>query len=111
MLYGGYKMNEEKIITEELLLKFGFELNETETKLCKGYYLEKCGIKDYKTFRKWTNDKYPIKLDIDNGWTNSGRRWSLHIDNSDCETIGYADVDYVWQFNKLMEVFNSNFRL
>jgi hypothetical protein len=25
------------------------------------------GITDYKSYRKWTNDKHPIKLDIDNG--------------------------------------------
>ena len=74
-------------------------------------YLKDYGIKDYKIFRKWTDDKHPIKLDINNGWNNRGTKWSLHIDNDACETIGYADIDYVWQFNSLMEIFDSEFKL
>ena len=51
------------------------------------------------------------KLDIDNGWNNRGTKWSVHIDNDACETIGYADIDTIEQFNKLMEIFDSKFRL
>ena len=59
-------------------------------------------------------DKNPgkvLKLDFDNGLTNSGRSWHLHIDNCDCCSIGSADLNSIEQFNKLMEVFDSNFRL
>lgn len=98
-------MEEQILITEEMLLNAGFEY------LGKQTHLELYGIKDYKVFRKWTDDRSPIKLDIDNGWNNSGKHWHLHIDNSDCNTIGCADIDYVWQFNKLMEVFGSEFKL
>ena len=28
-----------------------------------------------------------------------------------CESIGSADIDNIWEFNTLMEVFGSKFRL
>ena len=115
MTYVNYEMlslmEESEIITEQDLLKIGFEYLEKESEMLKPVYLKEYGIKDYKTFRKWTDDKHPIKIDIDNGWNNRGTKWSVHIDNDACETIGYADIDYRWQFNKLMEVFDSNLRL
>ena len=98
-------------INFKILEDGGFKLQEAETNLIKKYQEETYGIKDYKSYRLWTNDKNPIKLDIDNGWNNRGTKWSLHIDNAACETIGYADIDNVWEFNTLMEVFGSKFRL
>lgn len=104
-------MEEQILITEEMLLNAGFEYQEEASEMCKKAHLELYGVKEYKMFSKWTNDKSPIKLDIDNGWNNSAKHWHLHIDNCDCNTIGCADIDYTWQFNKLMEVFDSDFRL
>jgi len=101
----------ELLITEEFLINAGFEYMEQESKLCEEYQKTTYGIIDYKSYRKWTDDEHPIKLDIDNGWNNRGTKWSLHIDNDICETIGCADIDYTWQFNKLMEVFDSELRL
>lgn len=98
-------------ITEDILINGGFEFLESESNLLADYQREIYGIDDFKVFRKWTNDKHPIKLDIENSYNNSGRKWHLHIDNEVCETIGCADIDTVEQFNKLMEVFESNFRL
>jgi len=98
-------------INFKILEDGGFKLQEAETNLIKKYQEETYGIKDYKSYRLWTNDKNPIKLDIDNGWNNRGTKWSLHIDNDVCETIGYADIDTIKQFNKLMEIFDSKFRL
>ena len=104
-------MKKNIFITEDILLKSGFEYQEHESNLLKDYQKQNYGIENYKTFRKWTNDKFPIKLDIDNGWNNRGTNWSLHIDNDVCETIGYADIDYVWQFNDLMKIFDSFYEL
>jgi hypothetical protein len=104
-------MLNELLITEDILKDAGFEYMEQESKLCEEYQKTTYGITDYKSYRKWTDDEHPIKLDIDNGWTNSGRKWSVHIDNNACETIGYADIDTLEQFNKLMEIFDSKFRL
>jgi len=95
--------DKHRYITEDILKSAGFEYLETESNL---------GSKDYKVFRKWTDDKpYPIKLDIDNGQNNRGTNWHLHIDNNSCETIGCADIDTVWEFNTLMQVFKSKLRL
>ena len=99
------------IITEQILIDNGFEFLEHETELLLKYQKDTYGIDHYVMYRLWTDDEHPIKLDIDNGWNNRGTKWSLHIDNDVCETIGYADIDTLEQFNKLMEIFDSKFRL
>ena len=58
-------------VTIELLKKIGFK---EDTALVKFY-------------RYWDKD-YKYKLDVDEGYTNSGKKWSVHIDNGDCNTIG-----------------------
>ena len=103
-----------EIISKKILESAGFK-DITMPEL-KKYHEEHEGLEDFKCYRIWTNniDKNPgkaLKLDIDNGLTNSGRIWHLHIDNCDCCTIGSADINTIEQFNKLMEVFDSNFRL
>lgn len=102
-------------ITKEILINSGFECTiYQETHAISKFMKSEYGIEDFMEFRRWTSDvdkKSPIKLDIDNGCNNSGRKWHLHIDNDHCETIGCADIDTVEQFNKLMEVFDSKFRL
>ena len=107
------KDDKHKDITEELLIKAGFEYLEHESNIGKEFEKETYGIEDYKIFRKWTEDEHPIKLDIDNGWNNrfGTDGWYLHIDNDACETIGSADISNVWEFNTLMQVFGSKFRL
>lgn len=110
------EMDKMRNITPEILLEAGFEYLEDESKLgieANKMSPEVCSP-DYKVFRKWTEDKDPskvIKLDIDNGYNNRGTGWHLHIDNNVCETIGCADIDTVWEFNTLMQVFKSKFRL
>ena len=103
-------------ITKEILLLSGFELNEDEITIMKQFWNEnpeQCKIdpNDYVSLRIWTNDERPLKLDIDNQLTNRGTMWHVHIDNEVCSTIGCADIDTVWEFNTLMEVFGSKFRL
>jgi hypothetical protein len=97
-------------ITEQILIDNGFEYLDHETKLLSKLN-DTDGIDHYVMYRLWTEDKNPIKIDIDNGWNNRGTKWSVHIDNDACETIGYADIDTLEQFNKLMEIFDSKFRL
>lgn len=107
-------IDKKTLITKDILENAGFEdiTNDWETK----YYKDTYGLDDYKTYRIWTNkyDKNPgktLKLDINNGLTNSGRLWYIHVDNCDCCSIGSAEIDNVWQFNTLMQVFESKFRL
>ena len=105
------KIKEDKKtqITEEILLNAGFEYLENES--INSWQKQLYEQTNYKVFCKWTDDECPIKLDIDNGLNNRGTEWYLHIDNDVCETIGSADINTVWEFNTLMEVFGSKFRL
>ena len=100
-------------ITSEMLVENGFELLNDQTKLLGEVQKNNYGITNFKIFRKWISTKKSsqIQLTIDNGWTNRGTKWHLHIDNDVCETIGAADIDTVWEFNTLMEIFGSKFRL
>ena len=107
------EIDKYRYITDDILKEAGFEYLENESNLGKEVNKlspEVCPP-DYKVFRKWTNDESPLKLDIDNGYNNRGTKWHLHIDNSDCSSIGSADIDNVWEFNTLMQVFNSKFKL
>jgi hypothetical protein len=106
-------MDKHRYITEDLLKDAGFEFLEAESNLGNEAHKLNPWLcrANYKVYRKWTNDKQPIKLDIDNGFNNRGTNWHLHVDNYSCESIGTADIDHVWEFNTLMQVFKSKFRL
>lgn len=107
------KEDKQTFITEEILLNAGFKYLEKESELIQeaNKLNPELGRNDYKSYRIWTNENNPIKLDIDNDYNNRGTNWHLHIDNDACETIGSADINTVWEFNTLMEVFGSKFRL
>ena len=107
------EMDKHRYISRKILEGAGFEYLEEESNLGRKTYEMNCDLcsYNYSIYRKWTNDDNPIKLDIDNGQNNRGTSWHLHIDNSDCQTIGSADIDTVWEFNTLMQIFKSKFRL
>lgn len=69
--------------------------------------LEGIGFKEdtalVKFYRYWDKEgKY--KLDVDEGYTNSGRKWSMHIDNDVCNTIGSGEFTYVHELQNLVRV-------
>lgn len=73
--------------------------------------LENIGFKEdtalVKFYRYWEkDDKY--KLDIDEGYTNSGRKWSVHIDNDVCNTIGSGEFDYVHELQNLVRIITGH---
>ena len=110
------EMDKHRNITEDILIDAGFEYLEIESNCGRDINSTDPELfsPTYAIFRKWTNDKDSsnvLKLDIDNGHNNRGTGWHLHIDNDTCETIGSADIDTVWEFNTLMQVFKSKFRL
>ena len=79
----------EQIISKDILLTAGFK--DITYDYEKQFHKEHDGLDDYITLRRWTDDvdKNPgkvLKLDIDNGLTNSGRAWHLHIDNCNLRT-------------------------
>ena len=105
------EMDKNRLITNQILESAGFEKNhDISSDVIKNEY----GIDDYVSYRFWTDkiDKNnPIKIDIDNGLTNSDRKWWVHIDNQDGCSIGSAEIDNVYQFNMLMKLFDSKFKL
>ncbi len=102
-----------KKITIDLLSAAGFK--DTTTLEMKATIKQIFYIDDYSSWQYITNkedekNKY-IVIDIKKGPTNNEAIWNVHIDNNLFESIGQADIDYVWQFNMLMKIFGSKFRL
>lgn len=78
-------------VTEEILKAIGFK----EEKALVSFY------------RYWDkDDKY--KLDVDEGYTNSRRKWSVHIDNDVCNTIGSGEFTYVHELQNLIRVITGH---
>lgn len=107
-----YKTFHDGSITQELLIDNGFV--EVTDEIIEKVALDN-GVPEYKIFsfdtRKYDGDKNYLSIQISNGLTNCNRQWYVHIDNSDMETIGSADIDTVEQFNLLMQIFDTKFRL
>jgi len=81
-------------VTEELLVKIGFE--EYEDLPLEG-----------KFYRYWDKD-YKYKLDIRDFWTNSRRKWYVHIDNDVCNTIGSGEFDYIHELQNLTRIITGH---
>lgn len=77
-------------VTEDMLKRIGFEKYE-DLPLKRNCY------------RYWDKE-YRYKLDVDEGYTNSGRKWSVHIDNDVCNTIGSGEFTYVHELQNLTRI-------
>lgn len=111
-------------VTKELLKSNGFELYndpvlkdvtvaELEELHNEGLYPDKW----YEMRRNVVNTngettgKYwfiEMRWDLSN---TPGRDWGCHIDNCIHETVAYADIGTVEQFNKLMDLMDIEFKL
>jgi hypothetical protein len=81
-------------VTKEILKEIGFE--EYEDLPLEG-----------KFYRYWDKDcKY--KLDVRDFWTNSQRKWYVHVDNDVCNTIGSGEFDYVHELQNLVRVITGH---
>lgn len=77
-------------VTMDMLRRIGFE--EYEDFPLEGNF-----------FRYWDKE-YKYKLDVRDFWTNSQRKWYVHIDNDVCNTIGSGEFDYVHELQNLVRV-------
>lgn len=77
-------------VTVDMLKRIGFE--EYDDLPLDGAY-----------FRYWDKD-YKYKLDVRDFWTNSQRKWYVHIDNGVCNTIGSGEFDHVHELQNLVRV-------
>lgn len=80
-------------ITEEILRNIGFEEHKG---ICP------------KTFYRYWDKEYRYKLDVDPDFCNSDRKFSIHIDNGDCETIGCAEFTYVHELQNLVRIITGH---
>ena len=101
---------ERILITEDILLKNGFIYFLTKDSE-KEAYEEIWGLDEFKMYTICTNEENFIKIDMMYKCTNNGAEWHMHLDNDNCESIGSADISYIDQFNKMMEIFDSSFRI
>ena len=76
-------------VTVEMLKRIGFEAHKG---ICP------------KTFYRYWDKEYRYKLDVDPDFCNSDRKFSIHIDNGDCETIGCGEFDYVHELQNLVRI-------
>lgn len=77
-------------VTKEILKNIGFE--EYEDLPLEGVF-----------YRYWDKD-YKYKLDVRDFWTNSQRKWYVHVDNDVCNTIGSGEFDYIHELQNLVRV-------
>lgn len=77
-------------VTADMLKRIGFE--------------EKKGIYPETFYYRYWDKEYRYKLDIDPDYCNSDRKWSIHIDNGDCNTIGSGEFTYVHELQNLVRV-------
>ena len=81
-------------VTADMLKRIGFE--EYEDLPLEGNF-----------FRYWDKD-YKYKLDVRDFWTNSQRKWYVHIDNDVCNTIGSGEFDYVHELQNLVRCISGH---
>ena len=92
-------------ITVEMLEANGFERDTIHERL-----INEAGIPGYSCFEKNVGNKYFIQMQF--GVSNMvGRDWSIHIDDSNHNSICGADIETVEQFNLCMKLFEINFKL
>ena len=72
--------------------------------------LKRIGFKEYddsplegKSYLYWDKE-YRYKLDVHPDFCNSDRKFSIHIDNEYCETIGCGEFTYVHELQNLVRV-------
>lgn len=81
-------------VTKEILKEIGFEGYEDLP--LEGVF-----------YRYWDKD-YKYKLDVRDFWTNSQRKWYVHIDNDVCNTIGSGEFDYLHELQNLVRVITGH---
>ena len=113
IIYDKINIDKNTNITEEILRSVNFKRVDEDWErsiMADEYYIE-----DYSAWKFCTmnvdNYENSLNIHLSKGNTNNGALWHMHIDNNVCTTIGSADISTIWQFNTLMEVFGSKFRL
>lgn len=103
----------DNVLTDSVIAKYDkrsiyiFHATDIEPIPVTKEILKNIGFKEDKalvSFYRYWDKGYKYKLDIDKGYTNSGRMWSVHIDNDVCSTIGSGEFDYVHELQNLVRI-------
>ena len=76
-------------VTVDMLKRIGFEEHKG---ICP------------KTFYRYWDKEYRYKRDVDPDFCNSDRKFSIHIDNGECETIGSGEFTYIHELQNLVRI-------
>ena len=90
-------------------LPYGMDLSHSDGIPVTVDMLKRIGFEELKdfcpmTFYRYWDKEYRYKLEVDEGYTNSGRKWSVHIDNDVCNTIGSGEFTYVHELQNLVRI-------
>ena len=77
-------------VTVDMLKRIGFEK-------CEDSPLE-------RNFYRYWDKEYRYKLDVHPDFCNSDRKFSIHIDNEYCETIGCGEFNCIQELQNLVRV-------
>lgn len=91
-------MNEEFVITKEILYNNGFK----DDKILSDISLYIITSEDIKIDMILYTDESP---------GNSEHIWSCHIDNNDRCSIGWVELSTIKQFNLFMEIIGTKYRI
>jgi hypothetical protein len=72
--------------------------------------LKRIGFEEYEDllYCYWDKDrKYKLEVCVDEDWCNSGRKFSLFVDNSRCVGIGSAEFTYVHELQNLVRIISG----
>lgn len=78
-------------VTEEMIEQLGFKKDS-------------CG--DFYTFWTYWGQDYKYKLEISDS-CNSNRKWSVHVDNDVCNSIGSGEFTYLHELQNLVRVISG----
>ena len=90
-------------------LPYSMDLSHSEGIPVTADMLKRIGFEEHKgicpkTFYRYWDKEYRYKLDVDEWYTNSGRKWSIHIDNDVCNTLGSGEFTYVHELQNLVRI-------
>ena len=90
-------------------LPYSMDLSHSEGIPVTADMLKRIGFEEHKgicpkTFYRYWDKEYRYKLEVDEGYTNSGRKWSIHIDNDVCNTLGSGEFTYVHELQNLVRI-------
>lgn len=88
-------------INKENLEAIGFYLDEKMTEMIKS------NIDPHHEYYVSHNRRYVLQSNYNNLPINGEWGWSLHIDNSDMESLGCCDVEFIEQIETLMQIYKN----